>query len=194
MTGAEPQYDPDRYNKDTRVQEAHNCFDYGLDVIDDAQTKQCEGKPAPCEPLFHQPGGTKGLSDLLQKKDGRTCQIVDRLMREDVPELNPTTFTRKCPVGTSKIALVVHPGEDYHFYRQDSDGWWSHKDGSNKVKRYDAMGQLIWNPETAARDYRPKGSFLNYKNFCGFYCAPRRKTIKLAKGGSRRTKGGSRRT
>jgi hypothetical protein len=197
MTGAEPQYDPDRYNKDTRVQDAHNCFDYGLDVVDDEQTRQCEGKPAPCEPLFHQPGGTKGLSELLQKKEGRTCHVVDRLMREDVPELTPTNFTRKCPVGKSKIALVVHPGEDYHFYRQDSDGWWSHKDGSNKVKRYDAEGQAIWNPETAARDYRPKGSFLNYKDFCGFYCAPRRKTIKLAKGGRRPTGpkgGGNRRT
>lgn len=186
MSGAEPRYDPDAYNKDPRVQDAHNCFDYSLNVVDDEQTRQCDGKPAPCEPLFHQPGGTKGMSEILQRKEGRTCKVVDRLMREDVPELTPSTFTRRCPVGKSKIALVVHPGEDYHFYRQDDDGWWSHKDGSNKVKRYDAEGQPIWNPETAARDYRPKGSFLNYRDFCGFYCAPRRKMIRLAKGGSRR--------
>lgn len=185
MSGSEPRYDPDAYNKDPRVQDAHNCFDYSLNVVDDEQTRQCDGKPSPCEPLFHQPGGTKGMSEILQRKEGRTCKVVDQLMREDVPELTPSTFTRRCPVGKSKIALVVHPGEDYHFYRQDNDGWWSHKDGSNKVKRYDAEGQPIWNPETAARDYRPKGSFLNYRDFCGFYCAPRRKTIRLAKGGSR---------
>ena len=186
MSGAEPKYDPDMYNKDPRVQDAHNCFDYGLNVVDDQQTEQCDGKPAPCEPLFHQPGGTKGLSEILQRKEGRTCKIVDQLMHEDVPDLTPTTFERRCPADKSKIAMVVHPGEDYHFYRQDSDGWWSHKDGSNKVKRYDAEGKAIWNPETAVRDYRPKGSFLNYTDFCGFYCAPRRKTIRLAKGGAKR--------
>jgi len=81
----------------------------------------------------------------------------------------------------SKIALVVHPGEDYHFYREDDDGLWSHKDGSNPVKRYDADGNLIWNPRTAARDYRKNGSYLNYKDFCGFWCVPRRRTITLSR-------------
>jgi hypothetical protein len=111
---------------------------------------------------------------------------VENLMRADVPEIERTTFAAKCPAGTSKIAMRVDPGDDYHFYTENSDGWWSHKDGANKVKRYDAEGKPIWNPETAAADYRPNGSFLNYTDFCGFYCVPRRKTIKLARGGSRR--------
>ena len=81
--------------------------------------------------------------------------------------------------------MVVHPGQDYHFLRQDSDGWWSHKDGGNKVKRFDADGLPIWNPETASRDYRPNGSYLNYSDFCGFYCVPRNKSIKLSRGGWR---------
>jgi hypothetical protein len=33
-------------------------------------------------------------------------------------------------------------------------------------------------PEFASRDYRPK-SFLNYEDFCGFYCMPRNRPIKL---------------
>lgn len=159
-----------------------------MDVLDPAQLTQCDGKPASCEPTYHQPGGTKGLSKLLRTADARSCRTVERLMREDVPELQSTTFQERCPAGTSKIAMVVHPGEDYHFYREDPDGFWSHKDGANKVKRYDAEGQPIVNPQTAARDYRPRGSFLNYKDFCGFYCAPRRKTVRLARGGKRRTK------
>jgi len=100
-------------------------------------------------------------------------------MRADVP-MKRTTFKARCKRGSSKIALVVHPGEDYHFYRQDADGWWSHKDGSNPVKRYDADGKPIWNPRTAKRDYRPK-SYLNYKDFCGYWCAPRDHVLKLAK-------------
>ena len=180
LSESEPVYNPDRFNKNPAIQNVHNCWDYGMNVVDPAQLTQCENRPF-CEPMFHQPGGTKGLSNVLQSTRGRSCKIVKYLMRKDVPEIRRTTFKKRCPRGTSKIALVVHPGEDYHFYRQDSDGWWSHKDGANKVKRYDAEGEPIWNPKTAARNYRPSGSFLNYKDFCGFYCAPRRKTIKLAR-------------
>ena len=178
---SEPPLNPDRYNKDPVIQDRHNCWDYSMDVIDPAQLTQCDGKGPECEPMFHQPGGTKGLSKELQTAEGRTCAVVSKLMTQDVPDLRRSTFKKKCPIGSSKIALVVHPGEDYHFYRQDPDGFWSHKDGSNPVKRFDAEGKLIWNPQTAARDYRPKGSFLNYKDFCGFWCAPRRKTIRLAR-------------
>ncbi len=187
-SGYEPPYDPDRFNGNPEIQDVHNCWDYAMDVIDFAQLNQCTKGSRNCEPRFHQPGGTKGLSNILQDADGRSCKVVDYLMRQDVPDLARTTFERKCPSGTSKIALVVHPGEDYHFYRQDPDGYWSHKDGANKVKRFDAKGHLIKNPKTAARNYRSKGSFLNYTDFCGFYCAPRRKTIKLSRGGSRKGK------
>jgi len=114
-------------------------------------------------------------------------------MRSDVPAIKRTTFKARCPAGKSKIALVVHPGEDYHFYREDPDGYWSHKDGSNEVKRFDAEGKPIVNPETAARDYRPRGSFLNYKDFCGFYCVPRNEQVHLARGGRRLHDGGGRR-
>ena len=103
-------------------------------------------------------------------------------MRADIPDIKRTTFKARCPAGTSKIGLVVDPGDDYHFYRQDRDGMWSHKDGRNKVKRYDAEKVPIWNPQTAARDNRPSGSDLNYTDFCGFYCVPRRRTLRLARG------------
>jgi hypothetical protein len=185
MSGSEPAYDPDRYNKDKLVQETHNCWSYASNVLDPAQLTQCDGKPAGCKLLYHQPGGTKGQSDDLRFEDARICKKVTSLMKLDVPDITATTFSDKCPVGMSKIALVVHPGEDYHFYRQDNDGWWSHKDGANQVKRYDSEGKPIWNPKTAARDYRPRGSFLNYSDFCGFYCVPRNRQIHLARGGSR---------
>ena len=185
MTGAEPAYQPERYNGSKRVQETHNCWAYASNVLDPNQLTQCDGKGPKCQLMYHQPGGTKGRSKELRYEDARSCKTVSALMRDDIPDLTPSTFTGRCPRGSSKIALVVHPGEDYHFYRQDNDGWWSHKDGSNQVKRYDAEGEPIWNPQTAARDYRPRGSFLNYTDFCGFYCMPRDHTIRLARGGSR---------
>ena len=77
------------------------------------------------------------------------------------------TFTRinkyqKCPAGTYKVALVaVSNNRDYHWYRQDSDGYWSHKPGTTPVTRYDSSGNLIIDPETCNRGI--------YDVFLGFY-------------------------
>lgn len=35
--------------------------------------------------------------------------------------------------GGYAVLLVVSPGFDYHWYRQDADGTWSHKPGSTHV-------------------------------------------------------------
>jgi hypothetical protein len=145
-----------------------------MNVLDEEQAKQESENP-----LYHQPGATRGLSHQLNYADGRRCAVVERLMEADIPDLRRTAYRKRCAKGSSKVALVVDPGDDYHFYRQDSDGWWSHKDGANPVKHVDAEGKRIWDPKTAARDYRPNGSFLNYTDFCGYWCAPRRKTLKL---------------
>jgi hypothetical protein len=152
-----------------------------MDVLDPEQLTQCLGKPTGCQLVYHQPGGTENRAKELRTEDGRKCSVVERLMKLDVPAIERSTYKARCPRGTSKIAMVVDPGDDYHFYRQDSDGWWSHKDGANKVKRYDAEGEPIWDPRTAARDYRPRGSFLNYTDFCGYYCVPRKTHIRLAR-------------
>ena len=56
----------------------------------------------------------------------------------------------------SNIAIVLdEKGDyrDYHLYRQDNDGLWSHKQGKGKVKRYDASNNHIKDPKTADRNY-----------------------------------------
>jgi hypothetical protein len=159
-----------------------------MDVLDPAQLTQCLGKPAgSCELLYHQPGGTVNRASELYSAEGRTCKRVEALMIADVPAIKKSTFEEKCPPGMSKIGLANDEGEDYHFYRQDRDSFWSHKDGSNKAKRHDAEGRAIWDPKTAARDYRPNGSFLNYDKFCGYYCVPRNGHIRLARDGNRQS-------
>ena len=70
-----------------------------------------------------------------------------------------------CTSGSYKVALVIDPGTDYHWYRQNPDGTWSHKPGRSAVVNHDASGQLIYNPQIANRDY----SDINYTDFVGFY-------------------------
>ena len=65
-----------------------------------------------------------------------------------------------CPAGTYKVALVVSEG-DYHWYRQDADGLWSHKRGLNPVERTDYSGKLIIDPCIADRG--------DYTQFLGYY-------------------------
>ncbi|MGH2620040.1 MAG: hypothetical protein ACRDHG_05645 [Anaerolineales bacterium] len=71
-----------------------------------------------------------------------------------------------CSDGTYKVALVVDPGVDYHWYRQNPDGTWSHKPGHLEATEVDASGKPIYDPSVADRDY----GLPNYNEFGGFFC------------------------
>src|SRR6185436_15253134 len=45
--------------------------------------------------------------------------------------------------GHYPVALVVDPGVDYHWYRQDSNGYWSHKPGNTAATDVDASNNRI---------------------------------------------------
>ncbi len=64
-----------------------------------------------------------------------------------------------------KIALVIWPNVDFHFYRMCSGYKWCHKAGSTPATNVDNSGNTIWNPETANRG--------NYTNFCEYFYAYR---------------------
>jgi hypothetical protein len=94
----------------------------------------------------------------------------------------------------SKIAIVVDDKNDLHYYRQDSNGWWSHKPGGTAVTNLDAAGVRIYCPERAARTYYSAdgdGVDLDYRYFCCYMAIPRvgptAKRIQLA-GSERRHK------
>ncbi|MGH9632162.1 MAG: hypothetical protein ACRD7E_27980 [Bryobacteraceae bacterium] len=70
--------------------------------------------------------------------------------------------------GHSPVALVVDPGVDYHWYRLDDNGKWSHKPGNTPATNVDASGNAITNPEAADRDY----GRVNYSQFCGYFYVP----------------------
>jgi hypothetical protein len=49
------------------------------------------------------------------------------------------------------VALVLWPGSDYHWYRQDKVGCWSHKPGSTAARNVGNAGHAITDPKTANR-------------------------------------------
>ena len=72
------------------------------------------------------------------------------------------------------IAKMPDGRFDYHWYRQDSNGWWSHKPGSSPVTNRDASGKLIVDPKLADRDYNqsPNDGGFDYDEFVGYFKVP----------------------
>lgn len=120
-----------------------------------------------------------GTNDIWQKQQpgeysGSICYKYDkdnlvRAVKADFAKYNQDFGTdciftevgryEACPEGTYKVALVSS-GNDYHWYRQDSDSYWSHKPGITPVKVTDASGNLIFDPYLA--DIDPYSDFLGF--------------------------------
>jgi hypothetical protein len=181
MSGYEPKFNPDLYNKHRGIKEAQNCFAYAFDYR--RLPKKCTKDSCPVS--FPQPGRASGYPKWSKVKGKRCPDLMARLFG-DVPDLKMASFEGKCPKNYSKIALVVDEDEDYHFYRQDSNGNWSHKPGATDVTHIDATGRPIYDPQLASRLY--PGSGLHYDRFCSYLCAPRTRKLTLKRGGKRRSK------
>jgi len=177
LSGSEPRYNPAIYNGDAMVKDENNCFAYAFNVQD---------RTGDSDAPFIQPGLKSGYP-LWKRVKGKRCPDLMARLMGDVPGLTPTTFYRRCPRGTSKIAAVIDHRRDYHFYRQDSNGLWSHKPGAMDVTNLDAAGKLIYNPQLANRRYDDDPTnILNYDTFCSFLCIPRTRTYRFKRGGTRK--------
>ncbi len=188
LSGWEPHYMPTLYNQTKKIRTNHNCFAYAFDIMDPPNEEEC--KEGDCRIPFHQPGYSAGYPKFSDSGKKYCGDLLARLFG-DMPWLRRTTFEARCPKGFSKIALVIDPDNDYHFYRQDSNGLWSHKPGGMPVTNRDASGKLIYNPELCDRDYRKPGvkdkDQLNYSVFCSFLCVPRTRPVIAKRGGGKRS-------
>lgn len=170
LSGSELPYGDYVYNKDKAVKNSHNCYSYAMGVVDKTKVKNCRMSNN-C--VTAQPGRRSKYN--ISKKESQSCSdIISRTMG-DIRGTELTTFSEKCPQGFRKVAAVVDKNRDYHWYRQDNNGMWSHKPGTRAVTDVDAFGAKIYNPELAGRNYPSEyeGDVgLNYKDFCSYMCIP----------------------
>lgn len=157
------------FNSNPYVRESHNCYMYFLNKKNDEVVKLCKND-YPTHKLCRraQPGYVSGYP-LLKKKDYKCPNIMKRTLADN-PNIYKTSENMKCIPSHYKGALVVAPQRDYHYYRENDDGQWSHKPGYKPSTRFDSKNNIILNPRRASRDY---GGTLNYKDFCGYLCVPR---------------------
>lgn len=135
-----PKYEPERWNT-ADVQPRNNCYNYACDM----QTN-----------TFAQPGRASGA-----QYNALECGSVGPAAERDGLQANDTADCG-CSDCCHTVALVMAPGWDYHWYRKDRDGTWSHKPGGTAATNLDNGGQIIRDPRNANRG--------SYKVFCGFYC------------------------
>jgi hypothetical protein len=149
-SGSEPLFEPAQWNFDgasadlATAQDLNNCYNYACNRRTDT---------------YAQPGRASGMQYTTV-----TCMDVTSAALAD--GLRAIDCDRACPMGSYKKALVVGeiaPGfSDYHWYRQDRDGTWSHKPGGTKATNVDAGVHRILDPRTADRN--------GYRTFCGCFC------------------------
>lgn len=133
-----PGYEPGWWNVPSR-QASNNCYNYATDYRTNT---------------FAQPGRAAGAQyGALSCASVVPAAIADELI--NLPQADNT-----CPSEGHLVALVVAPGWDYHWYRKDKSGWWSHKPGPTAVTNLDNAGKAITDPRQAARG--------PYTQFCTF--------------------------
>ena len=179
-TGFEPPLDYSLWNVKDEVRESQNCLAYAMNKIDQVSVKECKDS-VDCNVGFSQPGYASGSSKLSDQVEKRCGDMVSRIWG-DTPAVTATSFNDRCPYRTSKIALIVDPKRDYHFLRQDPDGYWSHKPGAMHVTRLDASNRPILRPDRALFMYtkrRPSEEPLTYTRFCGYFCVPRTNDVPI---------------
>ena len=140
---AVPPYVPSFWNNTASIQNTNNCYNYATNTRTDT---------------FAQPGRYSGA--WCTTSGCVNAATISGYTAND--GLSPSTASSTCASGMDKVALVIWPGFDYHFYRLDSDGKWSHKPGQTPARNTDNSSALITNPETANRG--------NYTVFAGYFC------------------------
>ena len=153
-----PKFNPNAWNKkNNKIQEFNNCYSYAMhDLKLDQKKKQ-------------QPGSLCKTMKPLKKKF-YSCQGLMKRVQCDYPDtILLNNDSESCPCDYYKVALFLDKTgkkRDYHFYKQNKEGFWSHKPGKTKVTNLDADGKIIKNPINSNRKYKK----YNYNEKCGILC------------------------
>ena len=158
LNGSEPEYDNKKWNNNNSIKKTHNCYAYVLDIIN----LSLKSKP--------QPGYYSGYSHLTDN-DIRKCDRMFERIKADNPTTKRVKYKEQCPNGYRKGYLAVDDGSvsndtDYHFYRLDSSGLWSHKPGSTNTRTENSNGKKIIAPHLSKRE---SNSHI-YNKSCGYFC------------------------
>ena len=140
-----------------------NCYAYAMNLEYDPRTgTSFQTKPQPGE--FAGNGLTasdlRGSTATVKRNINRKVLADARVLNFNYVEVSSADHVAK--PGNWVVALVyATDGSDYHWYRRNDDGTWSHKPGSTPIISWDASGNIITDPATCDRGI--------YDGFLGYY-------------------------
>lgn len=141
-----------------------------------------------CSILKPQPGDYADEQQYLSKQGNvfkKNRNYTCKSMREKIliDSHNPKTgksnifvtkFNKACPKHYYKGGLTIEKDKTYHFYRQDKNSRYSHKQGTLRVENLDANKKPIYAPHLADKNYNKQNNGgINYDTWCDYYCIPR---------------------
>lgn len=117
--GGEPPWQPQLWNntstnKNSKIKATHNCYSYMLNDLHNVP--RVHGKP--------QPGAYAKLKVLFNNNARLNCDQVRKGVLGDNPHLKVISCKKgqnyRCRPGYYKGFMMVAPGQDFHFARQDN--------------------------------------------------------------------------
>ncbi len=150
LSGSELKYEPHKWNNPNIV-DSHNCYSYAMGKI----IKNLKDKA--------QPGYASGFNYL---DNNMTCNNLKKRLLKDNPASYTENFDNKCLPGFYKVFLALDIGNDYHWWRQDNNKYWSHKPGATKISNIDGNNKKIMDPLVSSRKFNTR----NYDKPCFYAC------------------------
>jgi len=148
-------------NKNFMPYEYNNCYTYAINQPVNPYTKEKYRDYLHCQPGYL--GG--------KRKEGRNENVYDNfhilidLAKKDLNDIGyemiESTYEEYVDdIDCWKVAFA-YSSTDYHWYRQNINGTWSHKVGQRQVENFDNSGNIIYDPRACDRG--------RYEHFLGFY-------------------------
>jgi hypothetical protein len=158
-----PEYDPDFWNV-SDIQNINNCYNYACNKLENSIYKNAQpGFGSGCtfeqyhynysytwEKAFIEASGNDGLIYI----GIIPLFLVDIYLLPSYPNY-------------TLAALMIGENGQFHWYRQDRDGFWSSKNYNDPVKNVDSTGSLIYDPQIQEKAWLP-----NCKIFLGYFFVP----------------------
>ena len=152
LPGGLPDWEPESWEV-IDVLISNNCYNYACNIRTDTFAQLGDGMPPP----IRETNSCDEMRDNLEGKDGLVYVGRNRNdWRRCGPECHPVALFVKETLDSDQW--------DFHLFRLDSDGTWSHKPGYTPPTKFDESGQIIRNPvDSGWQEYE----------FCGYYCVCR---------------------
>jgi hypothetical protein len=142
-------FDPAPWN-DPAFKPTNNCYAYAANKRDHYPSKP-------------QPGTASGATCAFPPTGPDVKAAAKRDGAHDVNDCFPDSEAPRL-----LVALVIWPGNDYHWYRKHPDCW-GHKPGSTDARNVDSSGVMLTNPETCDRG--------PYTEFHGYMLMPKSQKV-----------------